>query len=394
MRFLLRIFALLLTSLLAPPLWAADDLASGQAVFAPFDGGAIHISGRANLTLTPKGDRWWVSDGDRPRLAASEGVDTLRELLEGLRTVRTLGRHGRVKSGAFDNPTVVRWGDQQAEYGAKSRIPGLVYLRLPNGEVHLSHPLSELPETSALVDRRLFPDGMFTMDSINFEGPRGLLHVTKKFGVWRLTVPEPAASAEGVVDAWLAQLSALTGDPVADVSSMKGAVQATFTGADGQAFSLGLRGDGLVSMGGEVYQIDPVDRPLVPQRFRWMDKEILSLKASTVTGMQVRVGEVVHSFSQVESGKWVEKDTGKVYRSWVSDLFGLLAPLTAIDLWEKDKSMLGEAQREVRLWREDTVLASIELWQDDDKRWWARAGESIAVFEIEPELANHVGRLF
>lgn len=392
MRGLLHIGVLLIASLLAVPLWAADDRLPGRAVFAASDGGAIQISD--GPSLTPKGERWWVGDGDRNRLAATQGVATLRSLLEGLRTERSLGRHGHVKAGAFDHPVVVQWGDQRAEYGATSRIPGLIYLRLPNGEVHLSRPLPVFPKAADLVDRRLFPDGLFAVDSINFEGPRGLLHVTKKFGVWRLTVPEPAEAAGGVVDAWLAQLAALTGDPITRGASMTGGVQATLTGAKNRTLGIGLRGDGLLAMGGEVYQVDPVDRPLVPQRFNWMDKKILSLKVAGVTGLQVRVGEVVRSFSLGEDGKWVEKNTGKVYRSWINDLFGLLAPLNATGLWEGDKAVLGEAQREVRLWQDDTVLASIELWQDGDKRWWVRAGESIAVFEIDPDLATHVGRLF
>jgi len=240
---------------------------------------------------------------------------------------------------------------------------------------------------------------LFAVDDINLDGPRGLLHATKKFGTWRLTVPDPATANDTAVAAWLALLASASCDPLAGRkitadAPIVGGTQVTLSGEDGESLKLVLRGDGYIAMGGDAYQLDPLDAPLVPQRFDWMQHELLRVLSEQVTGLQVRQGEALRSFSLGDDGKWLEKSTGKVYRSWVNDLFTHLAPLDAVGLWPAEPEALGEAQRELRLWRDAAILATVELWHDDDDRWWARGGETVFIYEIDPALAIHLGRLF
>jgi len=397
MRPLHAIFVCLLCLASVGSVWASDPTAT--TIFADAPVTAFEVPGvDGPISLLAKGDRWWVTGPDgRSRLAKDSAVAALKSTLLAMHSARSLGRNGAPKSTAFDHITPVKWGDQVAEYGAGSRIPGLVYVRLPDGSVHLSRPLPSFPKVASLVDRRLFPDGLFVVDSINLDGPRGVVHATKKFGVWRLTVPDPSTANGAAVEGWLALLASVSGDPLAEkqgFTPITGGTLTTLSGADGESLKLTLRGDGRIALAGDHYQLDPLNTPLVPRRFDWMQHHLLQVSAEQVTGLQVRQGEVLRSFSLETNGRWREKSSGKVYRSWVSDLFSLLAPLKAVGLWQADLEVLGEAQRELRLWQGDTILATVELWRDGDDRWWARGGETVFVYEIDPALATHLGRLF
>jgi hypothetical protein len=294
---------------------------------------------------------------------------------------------------AFARPLRIEWGGRRVEYGGRSRVPGLVYVRLEDGSVHLAPPPPPLPDAARLTDRRLFPDGLPEVEAVNVTGPGGLLHATRKFGVWRLTVPSLSEADDAAVDGWIRAIAALSGDPVAMPPATQ-ATQATLLTTDGAERRLTLWDGGVVAVDGAAYRVDPPQASLLPERFRWMDKCILRVRPAEITGVQVQQAEKTLVFSQGDAAQWVERGSGRAYKSWMADLFRLLDPLTAHGVRDPDADAMGEAQVEVRLWRGQSVQATVELWMDGAGLWWARGGEDVAVYEITGALPQHLARLF
>ncbi|MBI5135929.1 MAG: hypothetical protein HZA24_01195 [Nitrospirae bacterium] len=394
MRAVHLVLALVLALFLAAPALAAGTDA-GRAVFADDPRAVIRIDdGRGVLRIAPRGERWYVTGPDgRERLAAGRQVAALRDTLAAAATAWPVAGRARLPEDAFARTLRIEWGARRAEYGGPSRVPGLVYLRLEDGSVHLAPPPPGLPDAARLVDRRLFPDGLPEMAAVNVSGPRGLLHVTRKFGVWRLTVPSLSEADDAAVDGWIRAVAALSGDPVAMPPAASG-TEATLLTASGADLRLTLWDGDVVAMDGEAYRVDPSKVPLLPERFRWMDKRILRVRPAEITGVQVQQAEKTLVFSRGDAADWVERASGHAYKAWMADLFRLLDPLTAVGVRDPDAGDLGEAQVEVRLWRDQSVQATVELWMGGSGRWWARGGEDVTVYEISGALPRHLAHLF
>jgi hypothetical protein len=140
--------------------------------------------------------------------------------------------------------------------------------------------------------------------------------------------------------------------------------------------------------------VDGGTKALVPKRFEWMEKRVLTIPGDAITGIQVQQAERTVVLSRRAGGPWVDKETGRVYRTWGTDLFALLSPLPAIGLWGDAPDALGTAQVEVRLWQDRDLVSTIELWMGTDGRWWARGGGGVAVYQIGEALPAHLARLF
>ncbi len=391
---LMGLFCLVLAGAASPSAaWAVQIEPGSRPLFTQTGGAIAMVSPEGRLTLTPKGERWWVTGPDgQAHLADRTRVEALRSRLAGLRSTRPLGRFGAPREGAFDDPVTIRWGDQQVQYGVLSRVPGLVYLRFGNGDIHLAPPPFEMPDPASLVDRRLFPDGLPEVDSINVTGAGHLLHVTKKFGVWRLTVPDPSNANGPLIDAWLDRISGLTGDPVSPPENGREPVKLVLSSSQGPSITLTAWPNGPVALDGGVYRVDWPD--LIPQRFDWMEKVFLRVEKDGITGVNVLQAEESHRFSRGEKHLWRERTSGRAYKTWVKNLFKLLNPLTAIGLYDGDDTTLGEPQVEVQLWQGTDIYATVELWMSDDGRWWARGGETVYIYEIDGALPAHLARLF
>ena len=371
--------------------WAVEP--GSRRLFSQTDGTIEMTSPEGRLTLTPKGPRWWVTGPDgQARLADRGKVDAFRKRLFELRSTRPLGRFGAPREGAFDDPIVIRWGDQEVQYGVLSRVPGLVYLRFGNGDIHLAPPLFDAPDPATLVDRRLFPDGLPKVDSINVTGAGRLLHATQKFGVWRITVPDLSEANGPQIDAWLAHIKELTGDPANSRSADLEPVKLVLSSGQKTVTTLTAWPDGRVGLDGGIYQIEWPG--LIPRRFDWMEKDFLRIPEDEITGVNILQGDESQRFSRGEDNRWRERLSGKVYKTWVKNLFKQLNPVTAIGLYSGDETALGEPQVEVQLWKGDEIYATIELWMGDNGHWWARGGETVYIYEIDGTLPAHLARLF
>jgi hypothetical protein len=355
----------------------------------------VIAEGDARVEVAEIGGRWWVTgtDGKR-RLADAAAVKQLSSYLDGLVTVRPVASFGRPRPDAFAQTLTIVRGKDAVRLGGPSRIPGLSYVRRGDGAVYLMRPVSLNPADLQLVDRRLFPDGLGAIDEIDLTGPGLAVHVTRRFGPWRFTAPTPSAADGRAIDRWLRRLGALEGDPADAVPSADEAYQVVATAVDGRTLQLALAADGRVALGDLPFIVDGGTQRLIPHRFDWMEKRVLNLPGDAITGIQVQQAERTVVLTRHGGGPWVEKDTGRVYRAWGSELFTLLAPLPAVGLWGDSADALGTAQVEVRLWEDRDLVATIELWMGQDGRWWARGGGSVAVYEIGDALPAHLARLF
>lgn len=350
--------------------------------------------GGERMTIENEGDRWWVSAADGSRqLADADGAQALIDRVQQLTTVRRVARYGFPQDEAFANATTIRRGRQQVTIGGESRIPGLVYVRLSNGDLYLMQPVSLSLSAAKLVDRQLFPGGLGKTREISLTGSDTVVHATKKFGDWRLSVPESSAADGKVVDAWLGAISSLTGDPAPGGMPDGDAYNVVLTDENGKKINFLIYPGELVAMDGVAFQADPTGQDLLPDRFAWMVKEVIQVAEAPLTGIRVSQAEKTITFARDERGKWVEKDTGLVFRSWTDDLFAHMNPLPAIGIWEGDLGAMGEPQVVVRLWKGSKVVDALDMWMTDD-RWWARRGDSVFVFEISDKLPEHLSRIF
>jgi len=349
----------------------------------------------ARVEVTRADGRWWVTGtDDQRRLADTAGVERLLAYLDGLSVERKVARFGRPLPDAFARPLAIRVGTDAVRIGGRSRIPGLTYVERGDGALYLARPVDLDPATLHLVDRRLFPDGLGAIDEIDLTGPDLAVHVTRRFGPWRLTAPTPSAADGRAVDRWLARLGALKGDPAPSVPPADASYQVVATATDGRALQLTLAPDGRVVLGDVAFEVDGGTKTLIPARFDWMDKRVLNIPGDAITGIQVQQAERTVVLTRRGAGPWFEKDTGRVYRTWGEELFTLLTPLPAIGLWGDAADALGTAQVEVRLWKDRNLVDTIELWMGPDGRWWARGGGGVAVYQIADDLPAHLARLF
>jgi len=378
------------------PAWAAPVPAGPLPLFTGDTGAFELVHGTDRVKLEHSGDRWWVTSADGVRrLADRAGVEALVARLEALRTERPVAApFGRALPDAFDAPLVIVEGRRQVEIGGASRIPGLVYARLGDGSLHLMRPVDLDPAALKLVDRRLFPDGLGPVAEIDVSGPGLVLHASRAFGPWRLTAPFPSAADVDRIDAWLVRVAALRGDPATRPVAPGTGYQTVFTGPGGATTSLVLTRDGRAVLDDTPLDLDGPPEGLVPDHFGWLRKEVIRVPAGGITGIQVQQGERTVVLARHGDEPWTQKDTGRVYKSWVTDLFALLDPLPATALYEGTPEALGAAQMEVRFWREAQVAATVELWMDGDGRWWARGGDAVTVFEIPDDLPRHLARIF
>ncbi len=125
-----------------------------------------------------------------------------------------------------------------------------------------------------------------------------------------------------------------------------------------------------------------------------MEKDFLRIPEDEITGVNILQGDESQRFSRGEDNRWRERLSGKVYKTWVKNLFKQLNPVTAIGLYSGDETALGEPQVEVQLWKGDEIYATIELWMGDNGHWWARGGETVYIYEIDGTLPAHLARLF
>jgi len=372
-----------------------EEVPSSDALFRESGPPVVIAEGDARVEVTQIGNRWWVTGTDgRRRLADVKRVRALMNYLDGLATVRPVADFGRPRPDAFADPLTITRGKDAVRLGGPSRIPGLSYVRRGDGRLYLMRPVSLDPATLNLVDRRLFPDGLGAIDEIDLTGPDLAVHVTRRFGPWRLTAPTPSAADGRAVDRWLARLGALKGDPAPSVPPADASYQVVATATDGRALQLTLAPDGRVVLGDVAFEVDGGTKTLIPARFDWMDKRVLNIPGDAITGIQVQQAERTVVLTRRGAGPWFEKDTGRVYRTWGEELFTLLTPLPAIGLWGDAADALGTAQVEVRLWKDRNLVDTIELWMGPDGRWWARGGGGVAVYQIADDLPAHLARLF
>lgn len=375
----------------------AGPAAAGQVPLFTDSGAATPLvlaRGGERLVIENEGDRWWVTATDgQKQLADTAGTEALIARIQQLTTVRRVARYGSPQDEAFADATTIRRGGQQVTIGGESRIPGLVYVRLSNGELHLMQPVSLSLSPARLVDRQLFPDGLGKIHEISLTGPDTILSATKKFGDWRLSVPEASAADSKMVDAWLAAIASLSGDPLPGGLPDGEAYDVVLTDDRGKQINFLLYPGELVAMNGVAFQADPTGQELLPDRFDWMVKEVIQVAEAPLTGIRVTQAEKTITFSRDDRGKWVEKDTGLVFKSWTEDLFAHLSPLPAIGIWEGDLGGMGEPQVVVRLWQDDQVVDALDMWLAEG-RWWARRGDSFFVFEISDQLPEHLSRIF
>jgi hypothetical protein len=188
-------------------------------------------------------------------------------------------------------------------------------------------------------------------------------------------------------------VAALRGDPAAQPVAPGSGFQTVLTGAGGATTSLVLTRDGRAVLDGTPLDLDGPPEGLVPDHFDWLRKEVIRVPAGGLTGIQVQQGDHTVVLARHGEEPWVQKDTGRVYKSWVTDLFTLLDPLPATGLYDGAADALGDAQLEVRFWREAQVAATIELWQDADGQWWARGGDAVTVFRVPDDLPKHLARI-
>jgi len=355
----------------------------------------VIAEGDARVEVAEIGGRWWVTgtDGQR-RLADARAVGGLMAYLDGLETVRPVADFGRPKPDAFARTLSITRGKDAVRVGGPSRIPGLSYVRRGDGSMHLIRPVSLDPSTLNLVDRRLFPDGLGAIDEIDLTGPDLAVHVTRRFGPWRLTAPTPSPADGRAIDRWLARLGSLQGDPAASAPPAQSSYQVVATAVDGRTLQVAMAADGRVVLGGLPFQVDGGTKALIPRRFDWMEKQVLNLRGDAITGIQVQQAERTVVLTRRTGGPWFEKDTGRVYRTWGQELFTLLEPLSAMGLWGDSADALGTAEVEVRLWQDRDLIATIELWMGKDGTWWARGGGDVAVYQIGDALPAHLARLF
>jgi hypothetical protein len=380
--------------LAAVPAGAATPV-GGLPLFSGGEADFTLVHGSDKVELERASGRWWVtaSDGVR-RLADRAGVEALMQRLEALRTVRPVADFGRPAKGAFDTPLVIAQGGRQVQIGAASRIPGLVYARLGDGSLHLMRPVDLDPAALRLVDRRLFPDGLGLVAEIDVNGPGLVMHASHAFGPWRLTAPFPSAADGPRIDAWLSRVASLKGDPSSKPMDPGTGYQTVLTGPGGVTQKLVLTRDGRAVLDGTPLDLDGPPGGLVPEHFDWLRKEVIRVPPAGITGIQVQQAESTVVLARHGDEPWAEKDTGKVYKSWVNDLFTYIQPLPAIGLLDGTPDTLGPAQVEVRFWRDAQVAATIELWMDGDGRWWARGGDAVNVFEIPEDLPRHLAKMF
>lgn|GEM_PF-1978421 len=371
---------------------------AGGPLFPP-GGGAdrtVEIArGEVRLTLEHAAERWWVTSGDGARrLADRAGVEALLARLDGLRTERRVASFGRPLPGAFDDPLVIVRDGHEARIGGPARIPGLVYARAPDGALHLMRPVDLDPAALHLVDRRLFPDGLGVVSEIDVSGPDLVLHASREYGPWRLTAPAPSAADGDRIDAWLARLAVLKGDPAAAPVTPGTGYQTVLTRGRAGTMSVVLTRDGRAVLDGTPLQVEGPPRDLVPDRFDWMRKEVMRVPEAGITGIQIQQGDQSVVLAHHGDTPWEDKSSGRVFRSWTAALFGLMDPVPAVGLWSGRPDALGPPKMEVRFWREAQVAATLELWTDDDGRWWARGGDAVTVFQVPPALPEHLARLF
>ncbi|MDH5527949.1 MAG: DUF4340 domain-containing protein [Nitrospirota bacterium] len=374
--------------LLAPP--AAGE---GGRLFAPDPVAPITITGAERpLQLTFREGRWWVQVAGKSQLADRDLVRAVIDTLTGMTVERPLDDRGRPIDDAFSSPLRISWGSQQAEIGARSRIPGLVYVRAPDGRFYLMRrPRIEIP--ADMVDRRIFPDGLSDTREINISGGNRALHAKTNRGTWHLSVPSPSSADDREVNQWLDRLEALKGDPVPEVDASKVFYQIILTDAHGATDSFGLSTDGYVRVGNVVFNTDKVRGRLIPTHFDWVDKAIVRYKEEDITGFEAESGEIRRTFVR-KKDKWTDKDSGTIYHQWTQDLFDLLNPLRAESVRVGDPADLGEALMEVRLWQGKKIATSIEFWLDEEGRWWVRGGPTDLLYEIDPDLPLHLTILF
>lgn len=379
-----------------PGVRAAEPGAEGVALFRGGDTSLVEIALGATRVRLEAGDgRWWVTDADGPRrLADRGGVEALLAALDGLRTVRPVARFGEPLPAAFAAPLVITRGRERVRIGGASRIPGLIYARLGDGSLHLMRPVRLDPAALRLVDRRLFPDGLGAVTEIDLSGPDLVLHLSREFGPWRFTAPTPSAAEDPAIEAWLSRLAALRGDPAPKPVPEGERYAATLTREGQGPVKLALSHAGQVVIDGTALAVDGPADGLVPVRFDWLEKVVARIRPDGMTGLQVQQAERTVVLARHGDDPWAEKGTGKVFKGWAAELFAHLDPLPAIGLWEGASDPLGTADVEVRLWREAALVATIELWMDDDGRWWARGGDSVTVFEIPEDLPRHLARIF
>lgn len=377
--------------------WAgAAHAEGGTPLFPAGEPEAVRIdTGTDQVQLDRVDGRWWVTgkDGDK-HLADRRGVEELLGWMRNLETVRSVARFGTPREDAFMAPVTLSWGRNKALIGDESRIPGLVYVRAPDGKLHLMYPVRPTFTVSKLIDRRLFPDGLGKVEEIDLSAQDRVLHATRKFGAWRLTAPVPSAADGTKVDAWLAAVEKLKGDPVPYPPESESVYESVLTMAEGDPVSFAVRSDGTVRLGKVVFRVEGEADDLLPRHYDWVRKDPLRLNASDVSEIEVQNAEETIVFGRDRNGDWVKQSSGQIYRSWTNDLFGFLTPLATIGLREAHVEELGVPQVEVRFWNDGELVTSLELWMGEDGLWWARGGEADFVFEISEELPAHLSKLF
>jgi hypothetical protein len=386
--------AVLVGSVASSGAWAAEP--EGAPLFRSGPATSLEVArGDARIRLEAGNGRWWVTQGDGPRrLADRAGVEALLARVDALRTVRPVARFGTPLPAAFTEPLEIARGTERVRIGGASRIPGLVYARLGDGTLHLMRPVRLDPAALRLVDRRLFPDGLGPVTEIDLSGPDLVMHLSREFGPWRFTAPTPSAAEDPAIEAWLSRLAGLAGDPAPKPVPADARYAVTLTRRGEGPVKLALSNVGQVVLDGTALKVDGPAEGLVPTRFDWLEKVVARIRPMGMTGIQVQQAETTVVLARHGDEPWTEKGTGRVYKGWTTDLFALLDPLPAIGLWDGSAEALGTADVEVRLWQENDLVATIELWMDEDNRWWARGGDAVTVFEIPEDLPRHLARIF
>lgn len=373
----------------------APAMAAGVVLFSPEPQAPVSVQdGATRMNLEFREGRWWVTtDGGREQLADRAQVRELLAVLVSLVTERTLTERGRPREGAFDAPTIINWGEQRVEIGGESRIPGLVYARLPDGSLHLmERPQLPLPR-GGVVNRHLFPEDMDKVREIDISGADLALHAVLAGDAWRLTAPAVSPAETDAVAAWLRLLNALSGDPVSAPEGKPAFFDVILTDDAGKTESFALSREGYVRTGKLLFRTDPVRGKLLPSHMDWLLKQVVSINDSDITGFEVESGDSTRGFLR-RSGNWTDRDSGTVYRRWAEEMLQMIAPLKAISARMGDTGSLGESMMEVRLWKGKKNVTSLEFWLDDEGRWWVHGGETDLLYEIKPDLPLHLTILF
>jgi len=312
--------------------------------------------------------------------------------LKALHTRRPLAWYGEPIPGAFDHPVTLRWGWRKVTIGGPARVPGMVYVRLSNGSLHLMRTPTLAPSARNLLDRRLFPHGIGRIMEIDLTGPGTALHAKRVSDGWRLTAPVPSAADSLAIGWWLTQLATLTGEPGPPPPRTKG-WDLTLTDQDGVTLSAHFTADGMATIGENGWRMDDDPKSVLPDRFRFMAKEVMHLDASAITALQVQKGDRIRYADLTPKG-WLMRDNGLYYNRWAKGFFARLSPYGAAGVVSGDGLEMGPATLEVRMLNGKVVAATLELWRMKDRGWRARGGEKVTIFEVDGEMAKYIEKLF